>query len=275
MRWFMRDQPTYQVLSYGGGVQSVTICLLIAQGKLPKPNAIIFADTGREVPMTMEYAKAHVVPMLESIGLTLHVAPPTLRKVDLYGHNGDLLLPVFTKTGKMRAFCSGEWKREVVRRYVRDVLHVNGPYLTWIGFSVDEKRRATDDPKRRYPLLELGLTRSDCIALLQHAGMPVPHKSRCWMCPNQSADSWEEIRAMPELWQQAIALEEDIKAWNEDVWLHFSRIKLRDLPPSTRASTGASTNAPNPASTSLQEPAHDVAFDDSSLRACESGFCFL
>ena len=33
------------ILSYGGGTQSIAICILIAQGRLPKPERIIIADT--------------------------------------------------------------------------------------------------------------------------------------------------------------------------------------------------------------------------------------
>ena len=36
------------VWSFGGGTQSVAIAVLIAQGRLPKPERTIFADTSRK-----------------------------------------------------------------------------------------------------------------------------------------------------------------------------------------------------------------------------------
>ena len=36
------------VWSFGGGVQSVAILVLVAEGKLPKPECVVMSDTGRE-----------------------------------------------------------------------------------------------------------------------------------------------------------------------------------------------------------------------------------
>lgn len=225
-----KENDVKQLLSYGGGVQSVAMCVLVARGDLPKPDAVVFADTGREVPTTLAYAQQYVVDILRSVGLELHVAPHNLAKVDLYAHNGDLLLPVFTTTGKMPGFCSSEWKARVVERYVRATFGwTPSEYLTWIGYSLDEKRRARPDPARRYPLLELSLTRSDCEHIICSAGLPLPHKSRCWMCPHQRAEEWLEVRAQPELWQRAVELDEEVEAWGADVYLHPSRKRLRDM----------------------------------------------
>jgi 3'-phosphoadenosine 5'-phosphosulfate sulfotransferase (PAPS reductase)/FAD synthetase len=102
------------VLNYGGGRQTVAICLLIAKGILPKPDRIVMADTGRENPTTFEYLDKYVQPLLREHGMQVEIAPRSLAKVDLHSHKGDLLIPAFTKTGKLSAFCSGEWKRDVV-----------------------------------------------------------------------------------------------------------------------------------------------------------------
>ncbi len=219
----------YQLLSYGGGIQSVAMVVLVARGELSLPDAVVIADTGREIPNTFEYAREHVIPLLASVGLQLHVAGHELATVDLYAKNGDLLLPVFTQTGKLPGFCSSEWKARVVDRYVRRQLGWTGSYLTWIGYSLDERRRARPDPARRYPLLELSLTRADCERIIINAGLPLPSKSRCYMCPHQSPDEWMEVRADPELWKAAVEVDEEVAAWDDTVYLHQSRKRLRDL----------------------------------------------
>ncbi len=242
----------YQLLSYGGGIQSVAMVVLVARGELSRPDAVIIADTGREMPGTFEYAREHVIPLLASVGLQLHVAGHELAAVDLYAKNGDLLLPVYTQTGKLPGFCSSEWKARVVDRYVRRQLGWTGSYLTWIGYSLDERRRARPDPARRYPLLELSLTRADCEQIITAAGLPLPRKSRCYMCPHQSPDEWMEVYTNPELWRAAVAVDEEIAAWDDTVYLHQSRKRLRDLNDD------------------------DMRTDDKSLyRQCGLGMCYL
>lgn len=216
-----------QVLSYGGGVQSVAMVVLVARGELERPDAIIFADTGREVHTTIQYARQYIIPLLASLGMDFHIADHSLSTVDLYGKNGDLLLPAYTNSGKLPSFCSGEWKREVVRRYCRRVLQFD-KFLFWIGFSLDEKRRATPDPSRRYPLLELNLTRSDCEKIITDFGLPIPNKSRCFMCPHQSPAEWAEVR-MSDQWQDALAVDEEVAAFDDVLFLHPARKRLKDL----------------------------------------------
>ncbi len=192
-----------EILSYEGGTQTAAMCVLVAQGKLPKPDYVIAADTGREMPSTWEYADKYMRPLLASVGLELHIAGHDLATRDLYSGNGDLLLPVYTETGKLPTYCSSEWKREVVRRYARRVLGTGTDLVNWIGFSMDELRRVTDDPARRYPLIDLMLTKADCEYVITAAGFPLPHKSRCSICPHQHNAEWREVAQLKAQLQQA------------------------------------------------------------------------
>lgn len=218
-----------EILSYGGGVQTIAMCVLVAQGRLPRPDYVIAADTGREMPSTWEYAREYAAPLLESVGIPLHVASHDLATVDLYGKNGDLLMPMFTSTGKLSTFCSGEWKARVVERYARTVLGIPS-YTAWIGFSLDERRRIKGREGKRFPLIELNLTRVDCIAIIEDAGLPIPPKSRCFMCPHQHNAEWREVRAVPELWSQAVAIDTEMRDADErsNVYLHADRVPLED-----------------------------------------------
>lgn len=217
-----------EILSYGGGVQTIAMCVLVAQGKLPRPDYVIAADTGREMPTTWEYADKVARPLLASVGLELHIAPHTLATVDVYGNNGDVLLPAYTDTGKLPTYCSNEWKQRVVRRYARQVLGTGTDLVNWIGFSLDEANRVKGDEGRRYPLIDLMLTRADCEHVILAAGLPLPAKSRCWMCPHQHNAEWREVRAIPALWRQAIELDQEIRENDErgGVYLHPQRVPL-------------------------------------------------
>ena len=217
-----------EILSYGGGTQTAALCVLVSTGKLPRPDYVIAADTGREMPTTWEYADRYMRPLLASVGLELHIAGHELATVDLYSGNGDLLVPAYTPTGKLPTYCSTEWKARVVTRYARRALGVEDNIAVWIGYSMDESGRANNDPARMYPLLDLMLTKADCEHVILSAGYPLPHKSRCWMCPHQHNAEWREVRADAELWRRAIELDAELRENDErgGVFLHQQRVPL-------------------------------------------------
>ena len=222
-------------LSYGGGKQTIAIVTMILEGKLPRPDMIVMADTAREVRTTFEYMNQVVQPALAEIGLRVEIAGHELSKHDLY-KSGDLLLPAFTRQngqlGKMPTFCSNEWKQRVIRRYLRN----RGVTDTdvWLGISLDECERMKDSGlnwyRHVYPLCEIvPTTRQGCIEQIKRFGWPVPHKSRCHMCPNQSAESWKELKRLDNGdFEKAVALENDIRSTDPDVYLHPLGVPLSD-----------------------------------------------
>lgn len=103
--------------SCGGGRQSVTIGVLIAEGVLPVPDYAGIADTGREVQSTWDYLHGTLNPYLKAKrGFEVKVVPHELARVDLYAPDGLTLMPAYTDEGRLPAFCSGEWKRGVFQR---------------------------------------------------------------------------------------------------------------------------------------------------------------
>jgi hypothetical protein len=224
------------VLSYGGGRQTVAVCVLVARGVLPRPDRIVMADTGRENASTWEYLDRYVRPLIASLGLEVEVAPHSLATVDLYAHNGDLLLPVYTADGKLPGFCSDEWKRRVVKRHLAAQGVQSGEM--WIGFALDERRRVqrmsrNEDTRGfppRFPLVELMLTTAGCIEVVKRAGLPEPPHSSCWMCPHKRNVEW--LALTPVEFAAACDLDDDLRATDIEnggsgVYLHHSRMPLR------------------------------------------------
>lgn len=223
-----------QILSYGGGWQTIAMTVLILKGKLPRPDMIVMADTGREKQSTFDYLDEIVQPALRREGMQVEIAPHTLATVDLYAHNGDLLLPVYTATGKLPTFCSTEWKQRVVQRYLRS-RGVDRADV-WVGFSLDEKarvERASGDEgwyQRTFPLYDMGLTRADCRVIATDYGWPPPVSSACWMCPNMDEHEWYEMkRDYPGDFQKAVELEKEIQEWDGDIWLTDHRRPLAQV----------------------------------------------
>jgi len=228
------------IWNYGGGKQSVAIAVLITQGKLPVPERAVIADTGREVSSTWRYLKEHAQPLLDRVGLRVEIVPHSYALHDLYSTEGKPLMPMFTGDGgQLGAFCSGEWKRDAVLRWLREPERGYGPknpVVQWIGYSRDEIGRCK--PSRRkwadvqWPLLMgygLTLSRQDCVNVILDAGLPEPRKSRCKMCPFTRNEEWlDQKESDPADHIEAITIDREIRALDRDnaVYLHESRVPL-------------------------------------------------
>jgi hypothetical protein len=82
----------------------------------------------------------------------------------------------------------------------------------WIGISTDEADRAKDSVVpwivNRHPLLEINMSRSQCLEWVAKAGLPLPPKSSCAFCPYHSDDEWIRLRQEePEAFNAAIEFE--------------------------------------------------------------------
>jgi hypothetical protein len=137
--------------------------------------------------------------------------------------------------------CTTDWKIGVISKWLRK----NGatkanPTVTGLGISVDEMRRARKDsgiPHQilEYPLIDLGLSRRDCMTLITEAGLPVPPKSSCWFCPYKRKTEWQEMRrTQPDLFDKAVGLEKRLNekrnaSGKDIVYLHPSLYPLEQV----------------------------------------------
>lgn len=227
-----------RVFSSGGGVQSTAIMALILQKKIEMPDYIVMADTERERTSTWEYLEKITGPAMRNFDLPIHVIPKSqFTDVDLVSKNGkSLLMPVFTtysgKLGRLPTFCSSEWKRYIVMRYLRKVLKIKRAEM-WLGISIDESNRMTLSKDKwlehRYPLIEKGLSRQDCIQIVEDMGWPTPPKSACWSCPHGGNKDWRKLRdEYPEDFQKAIELDEHLRSLDPLVSIHLSGKPLKE-----------------------------------------------
>lgn len=230
-------RQTLDVLSYGGGRQTIALAILVAAGILPRPDRIVVADTAREARATWDYLDRYVAPLLATVGLTVERAPHSLATVDLYALNGDLLIPAFTATGKLPTFCSQEWKARVVQRHLRATgVGPDAIVTSWIGFAADEAERIRGNYgegcwRKVYPLVERGLTTGDCLAIIARHGWPEPSPSSCVMCPHRKNSQWRALRdGSPDEWAVAIGIDADIREADERgaLYLHRQRVPLAE-----------------------------------------------
>lgn len=223
------------VWSYGGGKQTAAIAALIIQGVLPVPDLVVMADTGRERSSTWRYLRMVTRPALREIGLDVWVVQKAkYATVDMFDAKGMVLLPAFTTLeggtiGRTRAYCSNEWKKRVVQRWLTD--NKFRPVQNWLGISTDEADRMKDSDvgwlSHYYPLCDLGISRNQCVEIVARMGWPPAPKSTCWMCPNMSDATWREIqRDDPEDFAQAVSTERLAREKDPHVYFHRSGVTL-------------------------------------------------
>jgi 3'-phosphoadenosine 5'-phosphosulfate sulfotransferase (PAPS reductase)/FAD synthetase len=221
--------PALHALSLGAGVQSTTLLLLSAEGRLPKYDVAIFADTGWEPRAVYEHldrierevAQPAGIPIVRvrAVGGSGKRSTGDLR-ADSLRPDSWMRMPVFVpdrtdkKAAMVRRQCTDEYKLVPFKQEVRRRLGYEHPRpvprgmyaLSSIGISRDEFHRAKDAHvqylKNEFPLLHLdgaadgreGWTRNDCIRYLNASGWSSTPKSACIGCPFHGNRAWRALR---------------------------------------------------------------------------------
>lgn len=204
-------------VSYGGGVNSVAVCVGLVERNEP-PDLVMFSDTGGERPETYEHIKL-MFDWLKQRNIkcvTVRNAPASgdktledncLRRKELpslaYGFKG----------------CSVKWKRQPMDRFLRQQYEPSMALLAAgqkinriIGIDAGETRRAKLPPDDyfvyKYPLVEWGWDRDACHYAIERAGLPQPPKSSCFFCPAMKrAEIRDLMETHPDLFARALAIE--------------------------------------------------------------------
>lgn len=233
-----------KVLSLGAGVQSSTLLLKACRGELEMPDVAIFVDLGWELPATYDWLDRVLIPESEKAGLDLRIVRPANIREDLIREDGKrIMAPLFVrrpdgKRGQLQHQCSRQLKMKPVMREARKLMGAGSrgqlpPHLfleVWLGISTDETGRIRGDaPKRtswRYPLIEAGLSRSDCETWLVDSGFGLAPRSSCVGCPFRAQVSWVELKSKsPEVFADAVEVDRLVRdKWRDrgEVFLHGS-----------------------------------------------------
>lgn len=242
-----------RVFSYGGGVQSNAVLVLQATGKLISPyDAFVFANVGAdsENPATLRYIEEVAKPYAAKHGIrfvevqkTRFGEPDTLYQAVMRSER-DVPLPVYIGGAPGNRKCTTEYKLRVIDRWCKrqSWTHI----VQGLGISLDEWQRARDThwhdtygkqplgywKRREYPLLDLRLSRADCLRIIKEAGLPQPPKSSCFFCPYHRPAEWIELkRHRPDLFDVAVEMERHMNEVRENlgrdaVYLHRALVPL-------------------------------------------------
>ena len=176
-------------LSSGMGINSVAADIICDFDET------IFIDTGCEYPETYEYLNEY---------LKKHSV--TVIKPD-YGNLYEYCWEYRMVPATWPRWCTVHFKIKPFEK------HVDKPSFKSLAFSMDESHRAKvsieKDIEHRFPLIEHEVTRQGCKDIIQEAGLPLPHRSKCYICPFQTIGEWKELRMNhPDLFTKAFKLEE-------------------------------------------------------------------
>lgn len=238
-----------RVISIGWGVQSFTLAAMAALGDIDPVDAAIHADTTHERSSTYAFAERWT-PWLEARGVRVVTvvsrnAQPVKKVMSVFtdipaytlSNNGDGL-------GQLRRQCTGEWKISGIKRWLQANRH-GQPVTQLLGISLDEWRRAKDSDVKYiqhvYPLLDMRMTRNDCVNYLERHGLEVPGKSACVFCPYHNKRAWQEMKHEDgDDWRKAVEVDEAIRQVRPpyDLFVHSSRIPLIDVDLSTPEDNG-------------------------------------
>lgn len=247
------DAPRLRVISHGAGVQTSTLCLMVARGDIgPMPDMAIMADTGNEPRRVYQYLEwlrdqlPFPVVVVRRPGRTLAEQAIAVASGEI-PRSGHAIPPFYTSEpkGMLPKHCSKECKTRVVAREIARMLGLEpgqrGPsnpiVEMWIGMSMDEIMRVSTNERKyihnRHPLVELGMTRRDCIRWMEDRQYPLPYKSSCIYCPFRDYAAWRDMQENePEDFEDACVIDDAIRpGWpgmTGEAFVHRSMVPLRE-----------------------------------------------
>lgn len=185
-----------------------------------KPDLILFADTGGEMPGTYE----HVLHMDGICKSWWGIGIETVRKTYQGKFEGleknCLRQKMLPSLAYGRKACSQKYKVEPQTRALLKAMDEAGctEAVKAIGYDAGESHRqiARDHAKHTkgrverfwYPLVEWKWRRQECVEVIQRHGLPLPGKSACFFCPAMKRGEILKLKhTAPDLYARALAIE--------------------------------------------------------------------
>tara|TARA_S200002703_G_scaffold153807_1_gene155771 strand:- start:100 stop:864 length:765 start_codon:yes stop_codon:yes gene_type:complete len=188
-------------ISYGGGVQSTAMVLMAIDGIIERPDLVVFADTGSEMPETYSTVSS-IQKICEENNLPFYEVKAMTKSID-----GQALHSWYMEKNAIPMigirWCTGKWKVDPVRQFVKSKALEYGftkkPLQNaWLGITSDEKSRATGYSDVKYQIVTYPLLHKSRRELISWIDKNYPElsvsKSGCFCCPYANSDHWINLR---------------------------------------------------------------------------------
>lgn len=154
------------IVSFSGGKDSTWMLLeMLRRGE--HIDEVVFFDTGWEFPQMIAHVEK-IKRLVEEHGVTFTTLHPD-KSFDywMFDH------PV--KGGRHHGYSwcglkGCRWGTEMKTRIINRHFQNEPEHIQCVGIAADETHRSTDNPGKRYPLVEWGITEAECLAGCYAAG---------------------------------------------------------------------------------------------------------
>jgi hypothetical protein len=203
-------------INFGGGLNSTAV-IVECRNRGWVPDWILFADTGSELPGTIE----HVAKVAAWTADWCEVTTVRWERVKGEIKGFEPLHEHCLRTGYLPskaygyAGCTSKWKIQPMDRWRKAHGFDQGAFA--VGYDAGEHRRIKtacergDEPgfSAWYPLVAWGIDRPGCQTICEKEGFTVG-KSSCFMCPNMRKTEWLELKAIhPKYFALAVEIEQN------------------------------------------------------------------
>jgi 3'-phosphoadenosine 5'-phosphosulfate sulfotransferase (PAPS reductase)/FAD synthetase len=192
------------IVSLSGGKDSTAMLLMMLKKKIPVDH-IVFFDTDWEFPGMYE----HIDKLEKYID----------RKIIKLKYKNSLE-ELFKKYGF--ASFNSRWCTRIKVNTINKFCNKNKPYIQWIGYSYDERKRIKRTIGYCYPLVDWKITEDDALKYCHEKGFnwgglyEKYKRVSCWNCPLQSLSDLKALwKYFPDLWVELIKMQIPIRPRRE------------------------------------------------------------
>lgn len=228
------------ILSLGAGVQSSTMALMASRGELGYDvDYAIFADTQSEPASVydwLEWLKTQLTFPLHIVSKGNLMEDSLKMRISKKGNKYIRpSIPAYTidkngSKGIVMRQCTADYKIVPIQQIVRKIYGKQEMNML-MGISTDEAGRMKPSRvaniRNKYPLIELGMSRNDCMKWMEANQYPKPPRSACVFCPFHSNREWQRLKTEEPLeFQRAVEYEKAMQDVTQ--YTHQSKLFLHN-----------------------------------------------
>lgn len=192
------------IASFSGGKDSTWMLLeMLRRGE--HIDEVVFFDTGWEFPQMLTHVEK-IKKIVEDHGITFTTLRPD-KPFDywMFEHPKSNGMNGWSWCGKSNC----RWGTDIKTRTIDNYFKNEPAHIQCVGVAADEAHRCKDNPRKRYPLVEWGITEAECLASCYAAGYDwgglyeYLDRVSCRFCGLKNLKELRNIyEYMPDVWRE-------------------------------------------------------------------------